>query len=101
MSEFDAIAEVADNVIFGVFQEDTGTVRRGAAAPVAVDVVIERGVAVVGEYGQITTHVDMASFRNAQWRPQSGDMLMVNGRERKVDEVDQDDGLVTRVVLYG
>lgn len=101
MSVFDAIAVQSDATIFGVFS-DVVSVKRGAGTAVTVDAVIEHGVEVLGEYGQVVNHVSMISFRNIQWRPKSGDVVTLPGGEKRgIDEINKDDGYVTRAVLYG
>lgn len=101
MSEFDAIAGIADEAIFDVFS-DVVTAQRGASAPVSAKAVIDRNVAVVGEYGQVTSRVTKLSFINSEWRPKSGDVITLpGGVVRKVEEIESDDGSVTVAVLYG
>lgn len=101
MSVFDAIIDDADTAIFGVLA-DVVTVKRGAAAPVSVEAVIDRDLEVLGDHGQVTGRVTKVSFRNIAWRPKSGDIITLPGDvQRKVDEVESDDAHVTRAVLYG
>ncbi len=101
MSEFDAILVDADSAIFGVFA-DVVTVKRGGGPAVSAQAVIDRDLEVLGEHGQVTGRVTKVSFRNADWRPKSGDIVTLpGGIQRKVDEVEADDAHVTRAVLYG
>jgi hypothetical protein len=100
VSEADAIFEGMDDDLFVAFGDD-GTVQRGAAAAVAARVVLTRGVEKLGEYGQVVARVTTAMFRNREWVPVKGDVLVVAGVTRKVDTIDSDDGLVTVAVLHG
>lgn len=89
-----------DDVLFDEFGVD-GTVQRGAAAPVAVRLIIDEGVVRLGEYGQVIGQVTVASFKVPQWRPLPGDVVTVDGLARKVDDLDSDDGYVAKAVLHG
>jgi hypothetical protein len=77
-----------------------GTVSRGVTAPVPVRVIIERGVQLLGEYGQVVETVDRASFLVAQWRPAQNDVLSVTGATRKVQRLLSDNGYVAKAVLH-
>jgi hypothetical protein len=88
------------DVLFDEFGEDA-TVQRGADAPVAVRVYIERGIEQLGEYGRVVARVTMASFLNSEWTPAQGDVLVWGSNTRTVQSVDSDDGEVTKVVLHG
>lgn len=100
MSEFDDAMAAADLDLFDAFGQDA-TVQRGAAAAVDVRVVLEDGVQVLGDYGQVVGTVTQASFINDQWEPQQGDVLALASGTRKVDKIVENDGLVTTVVLHG
>jgi hypothetical protein len=76
-------------------------VQRGADAPVPVRVVVEDGVARVGEYGQVIGRNTCVNFLRAQWIPARADLVTIDGSTRKVDAIDTDDGIVARVVLHG
>lgn len=76
-------------------------VQRGTDDPAPVRVVVEDGVARVGEYGQVIGRTTHASFLRAQWVPVRGDLLTIAGAIRKVESIDTDDGIVVRVVLHG
>lgn len=77
------------------------TVQRGAAAPVAVDVVLDEGQVVVGEFGQAAGQVCIASFLVSQFRPRQGDVLTVGVQARTVDSIRKDDGFIAEAVLHG
>lgn len=100
MSRADADFAAMDAVLFDEFGESV-TVQRGAAAAVAVRVVLERGVAKLGDYGQVVARVTTAMFLNAEWVPLQGDVLNLATGNRKVESVSDDDGFVTTVVLHG
>jgi len=76
-------------------------VQRGTDAAVPVRVVVEDGVARVGDYGQVIGRNTLANFLRAQWVPARGDLLTIDGNTRKVESTDTDDGIVARVVLHG
>jgi len=76
-------------------------VQRGTDAAVPVRVVVEDGVARVGEYGQVVGRNTCINFLRAQWLPVRGDLVTIDGNARKVDAMDIDDGIVVRVVLHG
>lgn len=100
MSQADAAFASMDDTLFDVFG-DAGTVQRGADPAVAVRVVLTRGAARFGEYGQMAGRVTTADFLAAEWQPQSGDVLTAGALVRKVESIESDDGHVVRVVLYG
>lgn len=101
MSEFDSIMDEADEVLFEAFGE-AATVQRGAAAPVPVTVYVERGVvAQTDAYGRPTARVMKASFRNSEWEPKSGDVLVLASGTHTVEVIESDDGSVSVAVLYG
>jgi hypothetical protein len=99
LSEADAIFEGMDDDLFVAFGDDA-SIQRGAAAAVPVRVVLTRGVEL-GDYGQVIARVTTAMFRNREWQPKQGDVLVVGAVTRKVDTIDSDDGLVTVAVLHG
>jgi len=76
-------------------------VQRGTDAALPVRVVVEDGVARVGEYGQVIGRNTLVNFLRAQWVPVRGDAVTIDGVSRKVDSIDTDDGMVCRVVLHG
>lgn len=61
-------------------------------------VVLEHGVAVTGEYGQVTGFRSFATFPKAD-APRVGDALTVDGKGHIVDGIDADDGYTTNCVL--
>lgn len=102
MSRFDAAIADMDDVLFDEFGAGDGvTVTRGAAAAVPVRVVLQRGVAKLGDYGQVVARVTTAMFINTEWVPQQGDVLNLADGDRKVDSIGDDDGYATTVVLHG
>jgi hypothetical protein len=78
---------------------EVATVQRGAGAVTPVRVVVLRNVQKVGDYGQVVARVNTASFINAQWEPQSGDVLVSSLGTRKVSSIEADDGFMTTVVV--
>lgn len=76
-------------------------IQRGTGAVLPVRVVVEDGVARVGEYGQVIGRDTFANFLRAQWIPARGDVLAIDVASRKVDSIDTGDGIVVRVVLHG
>jgi hypothetical protein len=89
-----------DESIFEEFGED-GTVRRDFDDAQPVRVVIERNVAVLGEFGQLLGRVTKASFMRSQWQPREGDVLALSTGPRKIQSIESDDGYVAKVVLHG
>lgn len=77
------------------------TVQRGSDAAVPVRVVVHDGVARVGEYGQVVGRRTLVDFLRSQWTPQRGDVLTLDGLDRKVEAIDTDDGMVVTAVLHG
>jgi hypothetical protein len=100
MSEFDAAVADMDETLFVEFGENA-TVQRGSDAPVAVRAFVERGVQVLGDYGQVIARVTKVTLRNSEWVPQRADVVSLNGSSRKVEAVELDDGYVTTAVLNG
>lgn len=100
MSDFDTAMEDMDLALFDAFGTDT-TVQRGGDVAVAVRVVLTRGVARLGDYGQVVATVTTADFRNSEWQPQQDDVLHLADRDRTIESITSDDGAVTQVVLYG
>ena len=76
-------------------------VQRGSDADVPVRVVVEDGVARVGEFGQVIGRNTCVNFLRVQWVPMRGDLVTIDGAGRKVESIDTDDGIVVRVVLHG
>jgi hypothetical protein len=100
VSDFDAAVADMDASLFEVMG-DVATVQRGAGAPVTVRVVVTRGQARLGEYGQVVARVTTVLFRNSEWQPQQGDQLALADGTRRVASIDADDGYVTTAVLHG
>jgi hypothetical protein len=100
MSAFDAEIAEMDETLFAEFGEDA-TVQRGADAPVALRVFVERGVEKLGDYGQVIARVTTVMFRDNDWIPQQGDVVSITGSSRKVESIGMADGYVTTAVLNG
>lgn len=99
MSTHPAFLEM-DDILFDEFAVDAMVARDGGTA-VPVRVVIDTGVERLGEFGQVVARVDVASFRNADWPAKPGDELTIGGNTRRIDDIDADDGYVSRAVLHG
>ncbi|MEN1942659.1 hypothetical protein WCE55_02205 [Luteimonas sp. MJ293] len=80
-------------------------VARTTAPPVAVRVVIDRGIERIGEFGQVIGRVDVASFMVAQWEPRQGDQLTWTDRlgshSKAIESLQENDGFVAKAVLHG
>ena len=63
-----------------------------------VKVIIERGVALTGEYGQVVSRRDVADMTSSA-APKSRDSLLIGGLVRTIDTILEDDGLSVRCVL--
>ena len=100
MSAFDDAMAAADVALFDVFGT-AATAQRVADPAVAVTVVIEKNVEILGEYGQVVQRVDKISLRNSEWIAQQGDVIVIGAISRKVDRPLDDDGLVNTAVLHG
>lgn len=61
-------------------------------------VIIEHGVAVTGEYGQVTGFRSFATIPSAD-QPRVGNALTVDGKGYIVDGIESDDGYTTHCVL--
>lgn len=61
-------------------------------------VIIERGVAVTGEYGQVTGHRTFGTLPIAD-APKVGDALVVDAETFAVDAIQENDGYTIGVVL--
>lgn len=96
MSDFGPMHEA----LHGAFSVPA-TVQRGADTPVSVDVVLDEGQVVLGEFGQTIGQVCVASFLVAQFRPRQGDVLTVGAQARAVDSIRKDDGFIAEAVLHG
>ncbi len=77
------------------------TIQRGAAAPVPVDVVVDEGQQVQGEFGQVTGQVTVVQVRVAQFRMAARDVVTIGGVARPVVSLLRDDGYVVQGVLHG
>lgn len=99
-SAFDDAMQLADDGLFAAFGVPA-TAQRGSDPAVDVTVVVDRGVVVLGEYGQVVGKVDKISLRNREWIAQQGDLIVIDGNSRKVDTPESDDGLVNVAVLHG
>lgn len=86
--------------VFGAFAEPA-TVQRGAAAPVDVEVVIDEGQQVQGEFGQVTGQVTVVHVRVDQFRLAVRDVVTARGVARPVVSILRDDGFVVQGVLHG
>jgi hypothetical protein len=78
---------------------DPCTVTRGAAAPVDSRCIVEEGDERLGEYGQVIGRVRMVSFIKSEWDPARGDVVTIDGTAQTVEAIEEDDGLVVKVVL--
>lgn len=63
-----------------------------------VRVIVEQGVAVTGEYGQVTGFRSLVSIPSAE-KPRGGDALVIGSESFTVDAVERDDGYLTRVFV--
>lgn len=63
-----------------------------------VTAIIARGVAVVGEYGQVVGHRTFATVPHAA-EPKVGDTLAIGSETFTVDALQEDDGYIASVVL--
>jgi hypothetical protein len=77
------------------------TVQRGSDAAVPVRVVVRDGVSRLGQYGQVVGRNTVVSFLRSQWQPKREDVLTLDGVARKVEAIDEDDGIAVTVVLHG
>lgn len=64
----------------------------------ATTVILEHGVAVTGEYGQVTGYRSFATIP-AEDAPKVGDALVVGATTYAVDAIDANDGHTVSVVL--
>lgn len=60
--------------------------------------IVEHGVAVSGEYGQVVAYRSFATLASAD-APKAGDSLVIDGKSYIVDSIDADDGYTTSCVL--
>lgn len=61
-------------------------------------VIMEHGVAVTGEYGQVTGYRSFATIPVSA-APKVGDALVVDGKNYVVDAIQENDGHTISVVL--
>ena len=59
---------------------------------------LEHGVAVTGDYGEVTGHRTFASMLSDS-SPKVGDVLTIDGKGWVIDAIDQDDGYTVNCVL--
>jgi hypothetical protein len=59
---------------------------------------LDHGVAVTGQYGEITGYRSFATLHSAE-SPKVGDALTIAGKSWIIDAIDQDDGYTVNVVL--
>lgn len=77
------------------------TIQRGASAPVSVDVVVDEGQQVQGEFGRVTGQVTVVHVQVAQFRAAVGDQVTLNSVARPIVAIQRDDGFVVQAVLHG
>lgn len=70
----------------------------GTLAGEPVMASIERGVAVTGEYGEVTAYRDVAVIYGGN-TPKGGDQLVVAGETHVVDSILENNGYSVRCVL--
>lgn len=63
-----------------------------------VKVIIERSVALTGEYGEVVSRRDVADMPSSA-TPKSRDSLQIGAQVRTIDTILEDDGLSVRCVL--
>lgn len=90
----------AHDVVFATFAEPAH-VRRGRRASVPVRVVLRQVIAELGEHSLASAPVTQVQFLNREWRPRTGDVLVLATDTRTIARVLLDDGYVTEVVLHG
>lgn len=61
-------------------------------------VIVEHGVAVTGEYGQVTGYRSFATFPSAA-APKVGDAVVIDGQNHTVDGIESNDGYTVSCVL--
>lgn len=90
--------------LFDAFGVDA-TVQRGAAAPVPVRIVVNRGLEQYGEYGQVVARVTAVDMLVSQWVPAQLDVIAwvdrLGSHSSAVDSPVDNDGFVARAVLHG
>lgn len=64
----------------------------------ATTVIVEHGVAVTGDYGQVTGYRSFATLP-ADPLPKVGDALVVDGKSWAIDAIQENDGHTVSVVL--
>lgn len=80
----------------------TAVVTRDGVESPELEVIVHNGVVQTGDYGKVIGRNSHVDFFIAEWQPQRGDLVAINGAAgRKVDAIDTDDGIVARVVLHG
>lgn len=77
------------------------TIQRGAAAPVSVDVIVDEGQQVQGDFGRVTSQVTVVHMQVAQFRAAVGDQVTIGGVSRPIVALQRDDGFVVEAVLHG
>jgi hypothetical protein len=77
------------------------TVQRGAGAATPIRVVVQDGVAQLGQHGTVIGRVTKISFIRSEYLPARGDLLTIDGNTRKVEAIDTDDGMIVEAVLHG
>lgn len=87
----DAFARMHQRLFARLGQE---ALLRGIPTPV----IIEHGVAVTGEYGQVTGYRSFATIPVAM-APKVGDVLRSDGHGYIIDAIDTNDGYSVSVVL--
>jgi hypothetical protein len=100
VSEMDDTFAQVDADLFEDYGQDA-IAQRGAGPETPVRVIVDRGVKLYGEFGQLVGLVDKVSFRNVQWQPREGDVLTLSSVVRRVDRLEADDGSVSVAVLHG
>lgn len=63
-----------------------------------VTAIVEHGVAVTGEYGQVTGFRSFATFPSTAV-PRVGDGVRIDAKDYAVDGIESDDGYTTTCVL--
>ncbi len=93
------ISEACADVFDALGQDEF--VQRGSDAAVPVRVILERGVKKYGEYGVVVAIVNVVAFLKSQWSPEVADVVTVDSVGKGVAAIEEDNGVVVKVVLHG
>jgi len=77
------------------------SVARAGGASKTFRAFVDEAVQEVGQRGRVYSSKRVVAMMLADWQPLKGDTFTVRGKDSKVEDIAENDGLVVTVVLHG